>query len=264
VTKLVYIGGYGHSGSTLLEYLMAASPEVVACGEVASVPRERGRKAKCTCGRLAQDCPVWGKLQTSPGALQGWSHERLTLALLERISGGHVMVESSKTPWSSVAIPFRLQRKLGADFQLLHIVRDPRAVSWSAIKKAGRQGKRPLMALRAGVAALSWSVSNLACTWFGRMHPDCYTQIRYEDLAQNPSAVMQKLFAKLLPGAAWRPEAIGSGGNRHQLHGNRMRSQTLTLAEIREDAGWKSDMPPASRALVAALTFPLRKSYGYS
>jgi hypothetical protein len=45
VTKLVYIGGYGHSGSTLLEYLLAASPKVVACGEVASVLRERRRKA---------------------------------------------------------------------------------------------------------------------------------------------------------------------------------------------------------------------------
>ena len=44
VTKLVYIGGYGHSGSTLLEYLLAASPEAVACGEVASVLRDRDRK----------------------------------------------------------------------------------------------------------------------------------------------------------------------------------------------------------------------------
>jgi hypothetical protein len=48
VTRLVYIGGYGHSGSTLLEYLLAASPKVVACGEVASVLRERGRKGECT------------------------------------------------------------------------------------------------------------------------------------------------------------------------------------------------------------------------
>jgi hypothetical protein len=264
VTKLVYIGGYGHSGSTLLEYLLASSPEVIACGEVVSVPRERGRKTKCTCGQLARDCPVWGPLQTSPAALDGWTHERLTLALLERVCGAHaVMVESSKTPWNSVAVPFRLHRKLGANFQLLHIVRDPRAVSWSAIKKAGRKGKRPLMALRGSVAALSWSVSNLACALFGRMHPDRYIQIRYEDLAQNPGAVMQELFAKLMPNAAWRPEAIGSGGNRHQLYGNRMRSETLTLAEIKEDAAWKSDMPPASRALVAALTFPLRKNYGY-
>ena len=61
MTRLVYIGGYGHSGSTLLEYLLAASPEVIACGEVASVRRERGRKAKCTCRRDIKDCPVWGR-----------------------------------------------------------------------------------------------------------------------------------------------------------------------------------------------------------
>jgi hypothetical protein len=60
VTKLIYIGGYGHSGSTLLEYLLAASPEIVACGEVSSVLHQRGRKEKCTCGKPAAACPVWG------------------------------------------------------------------------------------------------------------------------------------------------------------------------------------------------------------
>lgn len=265
MTKLAYIGGYGHSGSTLLEYLLASSPEVVACGEVVSVPRERGRKSKCSCGRLAKDCPVWGPLQTSPSSLDGCTHERLTLALLEQVRGTHaLMVDSSKTAWRSIAVPFRFRRKLGGDFQLVHMVRDPRAVCWSAIKKAGRQGKRPLTVLRCSAAALGWSVANLGCELFGRMHPDCYIQIRYEDLAQNPSAVMQGLFAKLLPEAKWRLQEIGSGGNRHQLYGNRMRSQTLTLAEIKEDAAWRSDMPRAYRSLVAALTFPLRLRYGYS
>jgi hypothetical protein len=36
--------------------------QVVACGEFVSVPREGGRKTKCTCGRRAKDCPVWGPL----------------------------------------------------------------------------------------------------------------------------------------------------------------------------------------------------------
>jgi hypothetical protein len=35
--QLVYIGGYGRSGSTLLETLMAASPDVIACGETVGV-----------------------------------------------------------------------------------------------------------------------------------------------------------------------------------------------------------------------------------
>jgi len=34
VAKQVYIGGYGQSGSTLFESLMAANPDVVASGEI--------------------------------------------------------------------------------------------------------------------------------------------------------------------------------------------------------------------------------------
>jgi hypothetical protein len=264
VTKLVYIGGYGHSGSTLLEYLLATHETVLACGEVASALRERGRKERCTCGRLAKDCTVWGALQTAPKALDGWTHEGLALALLDRARETYaVMVDSSKTPWRQAAAPFRLRRDLGTRFVLLHIVRDPRGVAWSAVKKAGRQGTRPLAALRSGAAALGWSLANLAAELFGRLYPDQYLRLRYEDLAQDPSAAMQDLFHSLLPGAEWRPEDIGAGDNRHQLYGNRLRAQALSLAEIKEDSAWKSEMPRGQRELVAALTLPLRARYGY-
>jgi hypothetical protein len=265
VTKLVYIGGYGHSGSTLLEYLLAAVPEVTACGEVASAVRERGRKAKCTCLHLAKECPVWGPLQSSSASLDGWSHERLALALAERLDGpGAVMVDSSKTPWRSVAVPFRLSRKLGPDFVLVHLVRDPRAVAWSAVKKSSRQGTRPLMGLRSSLAALGWSAANLACESFGRRHPENYIRLRYEDLVQDPESVMRGLVTKIMPGAGWRAEEIGAHENRHQLYGNRMRAKSLSLGEIKEDVAWRHDMPASYQSLVAALTVPLRKRYGYA
>ena len=60
MTKLVYIGGYGHSGSTLLEYLLAASPETVACGEVASVLRDRDRKREMHLPASDQGVPCVG------------------------------------------------------------------------------------------------------------------------------------------------------------------------------------------------------------
>jgi hypothetical protein len=264
VTKLIYIGGYGHSGSTLLEYLLAASPEIVACGEVSSVLHQRGRKEKCTCGKPAAACPVWGPLQQDPAALDGWSHQRLALALLEKSEGRYAaMVDSSKTPWNALRAPFRLRHALGEDFVLLHLTRDPRAVSWSAVTKAGRQGIRPLTALRASGTALSWTASNLACEAFGRAYPNQYLRIRYEDLVRAPSEVMQGLVAKLLPDVSWNPAGIGDNANRHQLYGNRMRARRLSLADIKEDSAWRSDMPPASRGLAAALTWPLRERYGY-
>lgn len=83
MTRLVYIGGYGRSGSTLLEYLLTANPAIAACGEVASVLKKRPRKKKkCTCGRLIGQCPVWGFLDLS-SSHAAWGHAKLTLALVE-------------------------------------------------------------------------------------------------------------------------------------------------------------------------------------
>jgi hypothetical protein len=67
VTKLIYIGGYGHSGSTLLEYLLAASPEIVACGEVSSVLHQRGRKEKAPAASPPRRARCGGPLQQDPG-----------------------------------------------------------------------------------------------------------------------------------------------------------------------------------------------------
>ena len=264
MTKLVYIGGYGHSGSTLLEYLLAASLKVVACGEVASVLRERGRKGKCTCGRQVTACPVWGPLLASTETLDGMTHERLARALVAQDGGAHaLMVDSSKTAWRLAAVPFRLASELGQDFRLVHLVRDPCAVSWSAVKKSGRRGTRPLIPLRSASGALGWWIANLACERFGRLYPDRYLRLRYEDLACSPAETLRRVFAEILPGTEWRPDNIGGSGNRHQLYGNRMRSASLSLVEVKEDTGWTRDMPRVYRSLVSALTAPLRRRYGY-
>jgi hypothetical protein len=42
-----------------------------------------------------------------------------------------------------------------------------------------------------------------------------------------------------------------------------LRGRGLSLADIKEDAAWRDDMPGASRALVLGLTAPLRGRYGY-
>ncbi len=265
MTKLVYIGGYGHSGSTMLEYLLTASPEVLACGEVASVLRDRSRKGKCTCGRRVKECPVWGPIFAAPEALDAMTHEDLDRALLARDRGAHaVLGDSSKTAWRSVAVPFRLNRELGADFRFVHLVRDPRGVSWSAVEKAGRRGMRPLMPLRCGSAALGWWIANLACEAFGRRYPERYLRVTYEELARSPRETMRDLVAKLAPGSEWRPEDMGGSDNRHQFHGNRMRSESLSLAEVKEDVAWTRDMPRLSRTLVSLLTAPLRRRFGYA
>jgi hypothetical protein len=265
MTKLVYIGGYGHSGSTLLEYLLTGCAELVACGEVASVIRDRLKKQQCTCGRRSEACPIWSQVLSSDAPLAEKTHEALTLALLARaVKRYDLMVDSTKTALGHALAPFRLRRALGADFLLVHLVRDPRAVAWSAIKKTERRNmivNRPLYCAR---VALAWSAANLACETFGRFYPTQYLRLRYEDFVAAPRETLEQIFQRVSPGAKWRSETLGVTDNRHQLYGNRMRGRPLALADVKEDRAWEAEMPASYRSMVSPLSVLLRRRYGYS
>jgi hypothetical protein len=265
MAKLVYIGGFGRSGSTLLEYLLTCEPELVACGEVVRhVRRQRTRKA-CTCGQPAAQCPVWGPFQLARHA-EPLDHETLTLAIFAQVSPKfHTMIESSKTAWGSALMPFRFRSRLDKDFLLIHIVRDPRAVCWSTIKSvmSGKQNKRltsPLV--RCLKTTVGWTVANLACEIFGLIHPDNYVRVRYEDLVKATRPVIDQICGKLLFRSHAPLEEAGTRNNRHQLYGNAMRFKSLSPSSLSEDAAWKEAMPKPYR-LVAALAWPLAAKYGY-
>lgn len=261
MTELIYIGGYGRSGSTLLESLLATRPDVLACGEVVCCLRRRVER-RCTCGKPRQSCEVWRAFYRTAGPLRGWTHVALTLALLDRAASRYAfMVDSSKTAWGSLTAPFKLRRKLGPSLQMLHVVRDPRGVCWSTV--GGPWKRRALVRsrfVRYVRTVLGWSIANLICEFFRWLYPLQYRRIRYEDMASSHRELLQSLFEKHpLDADGGEP----SGDNRHQLYGNASRYRPFELAEIREDVRWKTEMPAAERALVSALTWPLRLRYGY-
>jgi hypothetical protein len=59
--QIIYIAGYGRSGSTLLERVLAAHARVEGLGEVEHLTRARDlHSASCGCGRPLADCELWG------------------------------------------------------------------------------------------------------------------------------------------------------------------------------------------------------------
>ena len=214
-----------------------------------------------------QVCPVWHPFQRRSGKLTGWRHEELTLALRDHV-GAHyrVMVDLSKTAWGSLSIPTLLFRKLGADLLLVHVVRDPRGVCWSAMRTPWRpkQASRPSApTTRAMRTAVGWMVANLVCELFGWRHPENYLRVRYEDLIQTPAEVIEEIFRRvsLIPPVSLEPD--NSRDNRHQLYGNAMRFKPLSLTDLKEDVAWKTRMPKGDRLLVRSLCWPLYRRYGY-
>lgn len=62
-TRVVYVAGSGHTGSTLLALLLNGHPDIACTGETAIKPkiRRRGRESvhQCSCGALVAECPFW-------------------------------------------------------------------------------------------------------------------------------------------------------------------------------------------------------------
>jgi hypothetical protein len=281
VAKLIYIGGYGQSGTTLFEYLICANPAAVACGEIANgfSAYSSGKELRCSCGELRNNCPVWSAFNSVSG--RSWTHEALVMTLLHHIAPRYtVMTDSSKTAWGTITAPFRLRSKLGQCLVLLHVVRDPRAVCWSAVRRAKlrktrhentawkriRQMTRQVASkptLRCLRTALGWWIANLSCELFGWFFPGQYLRSRYEDFSRFPRTELRKLFALVSSDHDWQLTEIGINNNRHQLYGNRMRWQRLLFLDVRPDIAWKSEMPRGYRRLVDTLTWPLRAKYRY-
>jgi hypothetical protein len=246
-----------------LEGLLTADPNVVACGEVARHLLRLKSKKTCTCGRLIKHCPVWSPFRDKRGSLKGWDHRRLTLGLLEHNSRNfRVMTDSSKTAWGSQLMPFRLRRKLDRDFLLVHIVRDPRAVCWSTIRTLRRANSAAGGLTRCLRTLAGWMSANIACEAFRLLHPNQYLRLRYEEIVSAPQAMLAPIFGRVALEASTL-EHLARSDNRHQLHGNRMRREPLSLANLKEDVAWKTEMPRMYRRLVVALSWPLIARYGY-
>ncbi len=69
--RVVFIGGSGRSGSTLIERLLGELPSVCNVGEVVHL-WERGlqRGETCGCGTPLPDCPFW--IRVGDVAFGGW------------------------------------------------------------------------------------------------------------------------------------------------------------------------------------------------
>jgi len=71
-SRVIYVGGLGRSGTTLLERLLGELPGVVPLGEVVHLwARGVGRDEPCGCGAPFGRCPFWRRIGES--AFGGWS-----------------------------------------------------------------------------------------------------------------------------------------------------------------------------------------------
>lgn len=233
-TKVVYIGGWGRSGSTLVDRVLGQIPGVVSVGEVREV-WQHGlvENRPCGCGKPFSDCRFW--VEVGDVAFGGWqaldraeilklrytldrpwtvpvlaAPRRLGLSrrsldryaeVLERlyaairvVSGADTVVDSSKLPSHAMI----LRRVQGVDLSLVHLVRDSRGVAYSWQKHVRNRvsaGEPKYMEKYNPISAsLRYDLYNGMTRMVGWMGVP-YLLIRYEDFVARPRQALERIVA---------------------------------------------------------------------
>lgn len=300
--KIIYVAGWGRSGSSILSNVLGQLKGVFSAGEMRYIG-ERGIKSNrlCGCGSHFNDCEFWGKVFLEAfGA--GWEdldkYRSLSNVLvgggsvfyfmvpfgkfrflgryreyigllgeiyraIGKVSGNNVIVDTSKLP----VFGYLLRFVPGVDLYTVHLVRDPRAVAFSW------QRKKILENVDGGIFIDRHNIVKSGAQW-GLMNflterllnvKGRYLRIRYEDLINSPADQLRPVMDLVGIDAEKLPIENHNEikmGVHHTVSGNPSRFKTGKI-KLRLDDEWRYKMDKWRKFIVTAITFPLAFRYGY-
>jgi hypothetical protein len=300
--SVLYVGGLGRSGSTLIDRVLGQTPGVCSVGELVFLwDRALSANELCGCGDPFDECPFWKEVgvvafggwdRIDPRAIQAWqrrvdrnryvpsmlvpplapSYRRRLEPYAEavgriykaiaEVTGARVIVDSSKHA-STAAM---LRHVPGIRPRIVQLFRDPHGVAWSWSKTVERPDATDGVSLMARVGP-----ARIAARWQGYnallgLVRSPGAALRYEDFVAHPEPATRRLLALVGLEPEALPQFVGPRTVRldvdHTVAGNPLRFRTGDI-EIRADEEWRRRMPASRRALVSALSFPSTAIYGY-
>ncbi|MEV6967465.1 sulfotransferase [Hamadaea sp. NPDC051192] len=290
--RVLYLAGWGRSGTTILDNILGSYPGVFSAGELCFLWRRgliSGRR--CGCGTPVRDCDLWQAVLSSaygddppdPRQVVAWQDEaaraRHTARILRDghplvdvmarlyqgiadVTGASLIIDSSKLPSGAALLAG------SPSAYLVHMVRDPRAVahSWQRPKQQLDLPSRvtlmkPHSTWDSTAKWLTWNyLTELTARRFA-----VHRRLRYEDFARSPRSVVEDLLGMAgVPvddGPFLDDRTVALAAN-HTVSGNPGRFTTGPVA-IRADEAWRRDMRPSARMLAGTLALPLRWRYRY-
>jgi len=229
--RVVYLGGLGRSGTTLLERLLGELPGFCPVGEVVHLwQRGVAEGERCGCGEPVPECPFWRKVgeagfggwgevdtrriaelrravdrmrcipQLAAPALRSSFRRELTeytghyvrlYPAIRQISGCTAVVDSSKHP----SLAFCLRWRTELDLRVVHMVRDSRAVAYSWTRRVGRPESVAdpyMLTYSPATAAWLWNLQNGALHLLAREGVPTL-RVRYEDLVAAPAKTLSSI-----------------------------------------------------------------------
>lgn len=292
----VYIGGYGRSGSTILDILLSNHCEIVGTGELTNLFKEASEILN-EDSKYDQDVRVFwrkvlahnegqdrrlnfiekGKLTKKVERLFGTkkpNHVRdyktiwcEILHNIHNISGKSIILDSSKHSRLSWNRSLLLKRDCSFKLKVIHLVRDPRAVMWSIQRGSNvklEEGEEPKQIGGIWRGLVGWTIANLGAE-YTKLHlsQEDYLLVRYEDIVTKPEESLQQIGRFLgiqVNGVITKLHQEGTLDPGLGISGNRLR-RTKTI-KLKYDDEWETKLSWFWHCL-SQLTWPLKRRYGY-
>lgn len=302
MTKVLFLGGTGRTGSTLIDRVLGSCPGWLSGGELAFFWRYGILGGGlCSCGNPVQSCPLWSEslrlaeidqpidplkmvelrrrfwsIHLPLMAFDSFSRSRLAetrefpeavsrlySAALE-ISGNRILIDSSKDAHYS----YLMREGSDLDIYFLHLVRDPRAVghSWRKKKSEAGFGGRADMERRGTLkTSVYYTVSDLAAEVMWKERRDRYRLLRYEDFVSDPLRACSEISDFV--GEDINLSSVLNGdiftpSPGHVTWGNPNRFDTSPV-RIKPDEAWRSEQQEWRSFLLGLLNAPVARHYGY-
>lgn len=233
VPRVLYVTGFGRSGSTLLANALGSVDGAFSTGELHLLWVALVRGAGCACGERVDECPVWSEVlerltaargaAPDPREVHAWQLAEARVVHTGRIlrtgsavasrptleryvellgqlyraigetTGASVLVDSSKTPADAAL----LAQVAGIEPRIVHLVRDPRAVAFSQgrVQPTLDRHRGDATMHRRGVveSAARWVAVNRYAERIVDRMPGASIQLRYEDMVDAPAEALSRL-----------------------------------------------------------------------
>ncbi len=293
--------GMPRSGTTIAGRLLGSIPGWTFAGEVRRTwDPGLTEQTICGCGSSEDECPVWSRLLEPGRRFMGYAprelasmasaaaprgHSTLAAARIAAfgvkrsaaasrylevlrgfyqafadVTGARVVVDASKHPADALLLP----DLDGIRSAVIEIVRDPRGVVLSHVRRASWPRESVHSFLRAGHVAYGWDVRSLGCVLARRRFGTAAATVRYEDLVADPDAFASLACRLLQVPSPARPLANGHLATFPASHGKSGRgTATAGTVEIRDERAWVTGLPLSTQVLVTAMTFPGLAARGY-
>lgn len=208
---IIYIGGYGRSGSTILERYICNEYSAVGVGEISLLFNVSGNDI-CSCGRAAAICDFWSPiLKHSTGEIID--------AVIRHVNKNNLaIVDSSKT--AGIARYGALNRhRYGSRFLFIHLQRDLFDTMASIAKGRNRSlemGRRDFKAFILVRGFVGYLMAHYRAYVISMEVPS--VTLDFHMFSRCPTIVNDTLAAFLTPGS----------GEFHSLRGNRHRKMQFS------------------------------------